>query len=298
VPADWKPLKVHLIGMGKMGLPMGCHLAAAGLEVTADDVNEARRAAASASGMTVVRGEDGIASAQVIISSLPNDDALLQVAQTVRRQAQAGALYVDTSTVSPACSAEVAAMLDERQLPYLRAAVSGNSSMAEAAQLTLLVSGPKAAYERLLPMLRLWGPHQFWLGEAEQARSMKLVVNLMIAQTSAMLAEALALGTKGGLRWADMWQVLTRSAVASPILKAKSAQLARRDFTPTFTVLQMAKDIKLILDEAERLKVALPQTAITLQMLHAAAANGDADADYAAMIGCAERAAGIQPGRD
>lgn len=122
---------------------------------------------------------------------------------------------------------------------------------------------------------------------------MKLVVNLMIAQTSAMLAESLTLGSKGGLRWEDMWEVLTHSAVASPIVKAKSAQLVQRDFTPTFTVTQMVKDVKLILGEAERLNVALPQTAMTLQSLHSAAAHGDADADYAAVIRCTERAAGL-----
>ncbi len=76
---------------------------------------------------------------------------------------------------------------------------------------------------------------------------MKLVVNLMIAQTSAMLSEALTLGRKGGLDWQDMWQVLSASAVASPILKAKSAQLSQRDSTPTFTVEQMLKDLGLIL---------------------------------------------------
>jgi 3-hydroxyisobutyrate dehydrogenase len=122
---------------------------------------------------------------------------------------------------------------------------------------------------------------------------MKLVVNLMIAQTSAMLAESLTLGVKGGLRWEDMWNVLTHSAVASPIVKAKSEQLLQRDFTPTFTVMQMIKDVGLILGEAHRLQVALPQTALTLQSLHSAAANGDAEADYAAVIRCAERAAGL-----
>jgi len=77
---------------------------------------------------------------------------------------------------------------------------------------------------------------------------MKLVLNLMIAQTSAMLAESLTLGRKGGLDWEAMWEVINASALASPIVKAKSAQLARpithRDFSPTFTAHQMIKAVE------------------------------------------------------
>jgi 3-hydroxyisobutyrate dehydrogenase-like beta-hydroxyacid dehydrogenase len=286
-------MKVHLIGAGKMGLPMGKHLVAAGHAVTVEDLSEERLKASVASGMVAVQGAVGIAEADVVLSSLPHDDALWHVAQEVVRHARPGTVYIDTSTVSPTVSARVADLLASQQIVYLRATVSGNNHMADAAQLTLLVSGPKEAYERMLPLLARFGPQQYWLGDGEQSRLMKLVVNLMIAQTSAMLAESLTLGEKGGLRWEDMWEVLTHSAVASPIVKAKSAQLAQRDYTPTFTVLQMSKDVGLILDEAQRLKVALPQTAMTQQALHSAAANGDADADYAAVIRCAERAAGL-----
>jgi 3-hydroxyisobutyrate dehydrogenase len=176
---------------------------------------------------------------------------------------------------------------------HLRCTVSGNNHMAEAAQLTVMASGPKALHERLLPLLRCWGPNHFWLGEAEQARLMKLVVNLMIAQTSAMLAEALSLGQKGGLAWDDMWSVIGASAVASPIVKAKSVQLGKHDYTPTFTVGQMNKDIDLILGEAARLQVPLTQTAATRQLMAAAQAQGDGDLDYAAIIRVLQRASGL-----
>jgi len=286
-------MTIHLIGAGKMGLPIGKHLLAAGNTVSVDDLDAGRLQAAIGLGMTAVPGEAGIAQADVVLSSLPHDDALWLVAQEIARHARPETIYIDTSTVSPEMSSRVAALLTDRQITYLRATVSGNNVMADAGLLTLLVSGPRQVYERMLPLLELFSASQYWLGEKEEARLMKLVVNLMIAQTSAMLAESLSLGTKGGLRWEDIWEVLTDSAVASPIVKAKSVQLARRDYTPTFTVSQMVKDVKLILGEAERLQVALPQTSLTLQSLQSAMAYGDADADYAAIIRCAERAAGL-----
>lgn len=283
-------MKVHVIGVGKMGLPMARHLLAAGHAVTVEDPSAERLALAREAGLGVA---DGLAAAQAIVSSLPHDGALLAVSERVAAHAAKGAAWVDTSTVSPEASARAAEACARAGVQSLRCTVSGNNHMAEAAQLTVMASGPKDLHERLLPLLRCWGPTQFWLGEAEQARLMKLVVNLMIAQTSAMLAEALSLGQKGGLAWQDMWNVIGASAVASPIVKAKSVQLSKNDYTPTFTVGQMNKDIDLILGEGARLRVPLTQTAATRQLMSAAQAQGDGELDYAAIIRVLQRAAGL-----
>jgi len=287
-------MKLHVIGVGKMGLPMARHLAAAGHSVTVSDPSLERCQLARAQGLAVSTSPAAaMAAAEVVLSSLPNDAALLAVATQVAAHAHVGAIYVDTSTVSLQASAEAAQALAAKGVLYLRCTVSGNNKMAEAAQLTVMASGPRAAYTTVLPLLRTLGPNQFYLGEAEQARLMKLVVNLMIAQTSAMLAEALTLGRKGGLAWRDMWQVLTASAVASPIVKAKAVQLSERDFTPTFTVEQMIKDLDLILNAGEAHDVPLMQTAMTHQLMCAAVVQGNALDDYAAIIKVVERGAGI-----
>jgi 3-hydroxyisobutyrate dehydrogenase len=287
------PIQVHLVGAGKMGLPMALHLRRAGHAVSVEDPQPERLALAREAGLEPAAHR--MAAADVILSSLPHDAALLAVGEQVARQARRGAIFVDTSTVSQQASASVAQACEGAGVQYLRTTVSGNNRMAQAAQLTVMASGPRAAYEAVLPLLRLLGPTQFWLGEGEQSRLMKLVVNLMIAQTSAMLAEALALGRKGGLRWEDLWAVIGSSAVASPIVKAKAPQLSQRDFAPTFTVEQMIKDLGLILGEAAASHVPLPQAAATLQLMHAALAQGDGQEDYAAIIKSVERAAGLEP---
>ena len=285
---------LHVAGVGKMGLPMAGHFHAAGHAVTVSDPGAARLELARSHGLQVAEDAGAaMARADMIFSSLPNDAALRQVAALVGQSARRGAIYIDTSTVSQQVSAEVAQMLSSAGVLYLRTTVSGNNKMAEAAQLTVMASGPRMAYDTVLPLLRLLGPHQFYLGEAEQARLMKLVVNLMIAQTSAMLAEALTLGRKGGLDWQDMWQVLAASAVASPILKAKAVQLSGRDFTPTFTVEQMIKDLDLILAAGAAVQSPLAQTALTQQLMHLAMAQGEGQQDYAAIIKIVERSAGL-----
>jgi 3-hydroxyisobutyrate dehydrogenase len=287
-------MNLVFLGVGKMGLPMATHLLASGHAVQVHDTDPQRLALAQAAGLGVALDvAAAMAQADGVMSSLPHDAALKSVGAWVAQHLTPGGFYLDTSTVSVAASAEVANRFASTGRDYLRVTVSGNNHMAEAGQLTLMASGPEPAWRRVAPALQGWGRVHFYLGEGEQARLMKLVINLMIGQTSAMLAEALSLGSKGGLAWTDLWQVIGASAVASPIVKAKSVQLSQRDFTPTFTVPQMLKDIDLILAEGNALQVPLLQTAMTRQMMQSALAQGWAEQDYAAIIKVVEQSAGI-----
>lgn len=284
-PASGPAEAVHFIGVGKMGLPMAGHLHAAGHPVSVEDPDPARLALAAARGLNVpADAAAALAGAPVIFSSLPDDAALLAVAARIAAHAAPGAAWVDTSTVSPAASQRAAALAGARGVACVRAPVSGNSTMAERAQLTVFASGDEAAYARVAPLLACLGPQQHWLGSGEQARLAKLVVNLMIVGTSTMLAEALALGARGGLAWADLWRVIETSAVASPIVRAKAPALAAHDYTPTFTVHQMLKDVALIRDAAASLGLTTPLTDVAAGALHEALARGDGGCDYAVVI--------------
>jgi 3-hydroxyisobutyrate dehydrogenase len=292
-------MRLLFIGVGKMGLPMSHHLLGMkpGVDLRVFDVDEARRSEARALGLEVIETETELkqetASADCVCSSLPHDAALLSVGELVSHHAKSGALFLDTSTVSMKASAHVALSLAQKGVDYLRVTVSGNNHMAQAANLTIMCSGPQPKFEWARPIFNCWGTKHFYLGEGEQSRLMKLVVNLLIVQTSAMLAEGLTLGQKGGLDWAQMWQVIAESAVGSPIIKAKSQQLGlalpQRDFTPTFTVPQMLKDLSLMLDAGRDLHVPLMQTSMTEQWMQAAMAHGDAQEDYATVIKVIER---------
>ena len=288
-----KTPRILFLGVGKMGLPMARHLLAAGHTLEVHDLDAARMQLAQAAGLTLASDpKESLQHADLVISSLPNDSALNSVAAWLAHVGHQHQAWVDTSTVSLHASAHAAQQVASRGIAHLRVTVSGNNHMAEAAQLTVLASGPRELHEQLLPLLQCWGPNQFYLGQAEQSRLMKLVINLMIAQTSAMLAEALNLGQLGGLDWAQMWQVIGASAVGSPIVKAKSVQLSQHDYTPTFTVHQMLKDIGLMLQAGEQLNVPLPQLANTQQLMRAAIAQGDGELDYAAIIRALSRASG------
>jgi len=286
-------MNVTMIGIGKMGLPMASHLQRAGYTLTVFDPVPGACETASARGMAVANSvQDAVDHAAVVVSSLPDDVAFASVSQAVAA-AKLGTLYIDTSTVSLHASATAARHLEKAGIAYLRVPVSGNAKMAESAQLTAMASGPASAWDAALPLLKTWGPAQFYLGTGEQARLMKLVINLMVAVTGGMLAEALTLGQKGGLDWRDMWSVIGASAVGSPVLKAKANQLIEHDYTPTFTVDQMCKDVHLILGAGADLRVPLMLTAHTGQLLQAAAALGAENEDFSAMIKAVQTSAGL-----
>jgi 3-hydroxyisobutyrate dehydrogenase-like beta-hydroxyacid dehydrogenase len=286
-------MKLGWVGVGKMGLPMASHLLAAGHAVAACDLVPALVEAAMARGARAAPTPAAAArEAEVVFSSIPDDDALRAVTLPetgVLAGARPGAVYVDTSTVSAAASAEVAAAAAASGVHYLRVTVSGNNKMAETKALTIIASGERTVYDRCRPLLALFGPQQYYVGDAEQARTLKLAINLMVYATVGGLAEALVMGSRGGLDWAQMLDVMAASAVGSPLLKNKSADLKKRDFSATFNCLQARKDLALINAAAADSGIRAPLAQVLAAMIEDCIAHGSAQEDYAAMIKVVER---------
>lgn len=278
------------IGAGKMGAPMIRNLLAAGSKVAVTDpdaqvITDLARGGATPAASLDMHSQNGI-----VFSTLPNDAVLRDVVLgsegrpgLVHHMAR-GAIFVEMSTVSPECSVEIAAALQSAGISYLRAPLSGSTALAEKAALTILASGDAQAWATVLPLIKLLSARQFYLGPAEEARFMKLVINTLVGATSAILAEALALGASGGLSRASMMEVICESAVASPLLKYKSDAVISADYTPAFTVQQMIKDFSLISDAGRANDVPLMTTGLILELYRAAANSGLRDQDFFALV--------------
>ena len=194
-------LKIGWIGAGKMGGPMSRNLVAAGAEVIVFDPVAANVEAVVAGGAQAGASNQDLAQrADIVVSMIPNDVVLRSIAlgdDGILVTMKSGATYLDMSTVSPQASAEISADAEAKGIGYVRAPVSGSTVLAEAATLTIMASGPKASYEKCVPLFEVLGAQNFYLGDSEQARYLKLVVNLLVGTTGAVLAEALTLGRKG-----------------------------------------------------------------------------------------------------
>ena len=288
------------IGAGRMGVAMAGFILKAGYPLLVYSPTAASRQKLVALGareaLTVAQCAT---AADIVFSCITNDAALREVAlgpQGVLDNAKPGVIFIDTSTVSAQISAQVAEQAQTRGIAYLRIPISGNAASARTGNVTALVSGSQTAWNTVKPIVQTFSVAQVYLGSGDEARIMKLVVNLLVYAHAQAMAEALTLGRKAGLDWNLMLDTLGQSTLASPWLKAKVALMKPRDFTPTMTGRMILKDLDLMLDAARSNDVPLPITALTRQLTQALIGEGYGDEDYMAAIKLAEKQAGLQLG--
>lgn len=285
--------KLGWIGVGTMGSPMSKRLVDAGYEVTVYNRTREKTKEVAEKGAKVADTIPELAAAcEVVFSMISDSPALEVVGGQILQTAKPGTVYIDMSTVSPEASARVGQACAEKGVQFLRAPVSGSVPLAAAGTLGIMVSGDEATYQACHDILRVLGDKLFYLGPGEEARYMKLALNIMVAVTCEMLAEAVAWGEKAGLDPAKMMQVMTNSAVASPLVGYKVKPITERNFAAAFTSKMMEKDLDMALGIGQAMGVPLPTTALTRQMLAALRATGRGDLDFSALLLLIEEMAG------
>jgi 3-hydroxyisobutyrate dehydrogenase-like beta-hydroxyacid dehydrogenase len=276
---------VGLIGLGHMGTAFAERVLEAGFPLVVYNRTPSKTEPVVARGASVAGSAAELAGGvDVVLTSLSNDDALEAVAAEVVPAMRPGAVLVDMSTVSPAASARVAAQADAASVAYLRAPVSGNPSVVRAGTLSFIVSGSAEALAQAEPVIRAIGPTIHVVGDAEQARVVKLAINLMIGGLAELMSEALVLGESAGVSREDLLKVMGESAAGAPFVKYKTEPLLRNDFSATFTTALMEKDIDLILDAADENGAELPLARELKTLLRAASEAGYADDDFIALF--------------
>jgi 3-hydroxyisobutyrate dehydrogenase len=269
------------IGTGRMGTPLCQRLLGAGAALWVTDTDPSRVAPLTDAGAKPATTAAAVAEqAAIILSMVPNDLALMAVAQGVAETIRPGQVFIDLSTVSPAASARVAEMMAARGADYLRCPVSGSTSTAAAGALTLFLSGPETAMDRCSPLLAVLGRETLRCGSAEEARAVKLMVNLVVALTPAVIGEALAFGGRLGLEWDGMLDALSRSVAGSPLLAYKVEMLKARDWAPAADLDLVAKDLDLALAVGLQEGAPMPLAAFARQLATAYQASGEGGLDF------------------
>jgi 3-hydroxyisobutyrate dehydrogenase-like beta-hydroxyacid dehydrogenase len=272
---------VGLIGLGNMGTAIAERLLEAGYPLRVNNRTPEKAEALGALGADVATTpEELVQQVDVVLTSLANDAAFEDVTGRVIAAARPGTALVDMSTVSPDASARVASLAERASVGYVRAPVSGNPSVVRAGNLSFIVSGPGDDIDRVETVIRAIGPTVHRVGDGEQARIVKLAINLMIAGLAQLMSEALVLGEAADVPRAALLEVMGSSAVGAPFVKYKTEPLVRDDFSATFTTALMEKDIDLALDAADDAGVELPLTKEMKSHLHAAIEAGYADDDF------------------
>ena len=286
--------KIAWIGAGKMGLPICQRLKAAGQDVSVLARRPEQAEALKEKGFDVGTAVTAlIRGADVVFTCVPDDKALgsVIVNSAFTTALPPSAVLIDMITVSPSISATISSHLG-KDIAYLRAPVSGSTTMAEAGTLTALVSGPRQAFESMATVFGAFTKIAFHLGEAEEARYLKPAINSVVAATSVLLGEALAFGLKGGLTHEAMLQVITQSAVASPLIGYKKNMIVSGDFTPAAILDMLKKDVDLFLSSGEQLGMPLPVGLKVSDLSAAASRHGLGEKDSLVLVQEAERSIG------
>jgi 3-hydroxyisobutyrate dehydrogenase-like beta-hydroxyacid dehydrogenase len=290
--------KIGWIGLGKMGVPMATNLVKKGYTVTVYNRTKGKTKALADQGAKVVGSpKEAAAGADVFISMVSDDPALEGISYGPNgafEGAKSGAVFIDMSTVSPVASARVDEKAKAKGIKYLRAPVSGSTALAAAGTLTVFASGPKDAYDKCVEILGSMGQKVFHVGTGEEARYLKLVMNMMVGLTSAMAAEAFTFGEAGGMNWEQMIDIVNASVVASPLMGYKAQLLKSRNYAPAFTVSQMAKDFDIMIDTGKAKNVPMPITALVRQFWGSMIAKGKAEQDFFSLVSLLEDMAGMK----
>lgn len=291
------PVSLGWIGTGRMGTAMATRLLDAGHQLTVYNRTRAKTDELASRGARVADQISDLAALDVVFVTVASSADLISVLggdSGLLSGDEAPSVVVDCSTVSAEASSDARALAASRGVAFLAAPVSGNPKVARAGRLTMAVSGPQPAFERVETFLRIVAPGVTYVGDAEQSRLVKLCHNLLLGVVIQSLAEITILAEKGGVRRADFLEFLNDSVMGSTFTRYKSPALVNLDFTPTFTTQLLRKDFDLGLAAARMLEVPMPVSGLVHQLLQDAIGNGAGDVDFAILLELVARGAGIE----
>jgi 3-hydroxyisobutyrate dehydrogenase len=270
--------RVGWIGLGIMGKPMASNLRRAGFEVIAYNRSASRlRGWRETGGRTASTPREAAAEADVLatmVSDTPDVESVLFGEAGAVECLRPGRITVDMSTISPSATREIARRLCERGIEHLDAPVSGGESGAIAATLSIMVGGEPGAFERCRALFDALGKRVTFMGPSGSGQATKLVNQVAVLGNLAATCEALRLGRATGLDLARAVDAVGGGAGASWQLANLGPKMIVGDFAPGFPVRLARKDLRLILEAARELRLALPLVALVEQLFSALAASG------------------------
>lgn len=279
---------VGFVGLGVMGSEMVLRLLEKGHTVTGYNRTQAKAERLIQRGMKWAESPRAVASAaDVTLSMVTNSAALGAIVDGPNGMLaglSAGKVLVDISTVSPAFSRSVAARVREKDADMVDAPVSGSVITLQEGKLSVMVGGRKETFEHLKPLLQDIGPKVTYVGDNGLALVMKIGTNLSLAVQMLAFSEGILLAEKSGIPREVAVDVLTNSAIASPMIKYRGPFVQKLPAEAWFNVNMMQKDMLLALELGRQLDVAMPTTAVTNEFLTAARGMGLVEEDFAVVF--------------
>jgi 2-hydroxy-3-oxopropionate reductase len=285
--------KLGFVGLGIMGRPMALNLRKAGHALAvharrADSMKPLIEAGATACGSP---GEVA-ATADIVficVSDTPDVEQVILGDNGLIHGVRPGTVVADMSTISPVATRRFAEALGKRGAEMLDAPVSGGEVGAINATLSIMVGGKPAVFERVKPYFEAMGKNIVLVGDNGAGQVAKACNQIVVAVTIQGVAEALTFARRNGVDAARVRDALMGGFAGSKILEVHGKRMLDNEFKPGFKVKLHQKDLKIVLDAAHQLGLALPAAALVAQGMNALMGSGDGELDSAAIVKTVER---------
>jgi len=270
--------RLGFIGLGIMGRPMARNLLKAGYALTVwnrsrpgmDELASAGAATASSPREVAERSDVVI----TIVTDSPDVEQVALGPAGIVEAARPGLVHIDMSTISPEVTRRIASRLAEAGAGMLDAPVSGGDQGAIAGTLSIMVGGEEETFQRCRPILEAMGKNVVYCGPSGAGQTVKLCNQIVVGLNNLAMCEALVFAMKAGIPPATMLQAVTAGAGASWALSNLAPRVLGRDFRPGFKVAHQQKDLRLALETADRMTLALPGTGLVHHLFSAVEAWG------------------------
>jgi 3-hydroxyisobutyrate dehydrogenase-like beta-hydroxyacid dehydrogenase len=284
---ELKTTTIGFVGLGHMGGNMAARFLTGGYTVYGESRDRQHAQDLEHVGLNW-RGtpRDVADAADVVFTSVPDDDVLETVASGpdgILAGLSAGKIWVDVSTVSPGNSSKLAERVRAQGATMLDAPVSGSVPQVQAGTLTIMVGGDEEAYARVEPLLRELGTPRH-VGKNGQGLLLKLAININLAAQMLAFSEGVLLAERGGLDRALAVEVMTGSAIGSPLLKGRAPLMLDLREDAWFDVELAHKDIRLALATGRSEGAPLPSASVADEVFTQASELGYGHRDVAALF--------------
>jgi 3-hydroxyisobutyrate dehydrogenase-like beta-hydroxyacid dehydrogenase len=287
--------RIGFAGLGAMGAGIAQRLLDAGYDVVGWNRTKEKAQPLIDAGMAWADTPREVAASVDVLFTMLTDTAAIEATaggdDGVLAGLRVGAVWADISTIAPDASVAMAERVGERGAFFLDCPVSGSPATLAAGQMSVMVGGARAAFERIEPVLHAIGPKVTYIGPNGQAILTKVAINLALVVSVTALAEGVALVEKAGVDRAAVVDAVLKSVIASPVVGYRAPLLV--EDTDVFADVELQqKDLVLAQELARRLGVAVPTCAATSEMLNAARSSERADRDFVVSVHDAYRRMG------
>lgn len=281
-------MKIGFIGTGVMGASIVKHLLAAKHDVTIYTRTKAKAEPLLAIGAQWAQTPAEASKEQDVIFTMvgyPSDVEEVYFGEAgVLATAKTGATVVDMTTSEPTLAKRIYEAAKERGIHSVDAPVSGGDLGARNGTLSIMVGGDKAVVEQLTPLLQVFGQNIVYQGEAGAGQHTKMCNQIAIASNMMGVVEALVYGMKAGLDVEEMLKSISSGAAGSWSLSNLAPRIVQGDVQPGFYIKHFIKDMKIAMDEAERMQLDLPGLAKAKSLYDELLAQGYGDLGTQALI--------------